>query len=135
MNGIFYSPNMLQLSKKPKVTFGFGGNNMQEYNKYLNKINNCINNNTIPEIGNFPQVKAEESFKNGDVVVFQVSPSKKDEHAKELSIGFINAKTQLLAHITRYFENKTALLEYIDSINEEKLKDILEGFKQDTEQV
>ena len=42
MNGIFYSPNMLQLSKKPKVTMGFGGNNMQEYNEYLNKINNCI---------------------------------------------------------------------------------------------
>ena len=55
---------------------------MQEYNEYLNKINNSINNNTIPEIGNFPQVKAEESFKSGDVIVFQVSPSRKDEHAK-----------------------------------------------------
>lgn len=135
MNGIFYSPNMLQLSKKPKVTMGFGGNNMQEYNEYLNKINNCINNNTIPEIGNFPQVKAEESFKSGDVIVFQVSPSRKDEHAKELSIGFINAKTKQLASITRYFENKTALLEYMDYINKEKLKNMIEGFKYDTEQI
>ena len=105
MNGIFYSPNMLQLSKKPKVTMGFGGNNMQEYNEYLNKINNCINNNTIPE------------------------------HAKELSIGFINAKTKQLASITRYFENKTALLEYMDYIDKEKLKNMIEGFKYDTEQI
>ena len=55
----------------------------------------------------FLRLRLKKVFKSGDVIVFQVSPSRKDEHAKELSIGFINAKTKQLASITRYFENKT----------------------------
>ncbi len=134
MNGIFYSPNVLQLPIKPALTSFTGKDNMKnnEYSAYLDKVKAKINDKTIPEFGNFAQVSVNTVLKNNNSLVFQVKPLKKSDIKKELSINFANAKTQKMALNTRVFQNKDELLKYINSIDEKGLESIIKNFETDT---
>lgn len=137
MNGIFYSPNMLQLSIKPALSSFTGKNDMKnnEYSKYPNEIKTKINDKTIPEFGNFAPVSAGIVLKNKNGIAFQVKPSKKNTARKELTISFINAKTKDLSMQTKVFQNKDELLQYINSIDEESMEKMVKEFEADTEDV
>jgi len=133
MNSVFYSPNMLQLSKKPLVT-AFKGERMKKdnYDKCLDEIKGTINEDSVPEFGTFAPITVNMILENDNCLVFQVRSSKSDTSQKELTTSFANAKTAQIVSKTRLYSDKESLLKHINSIDKNDLQNTIEGFEADT---
>ncbi len=122
MNSVFYKPNMVQWSKRPV----FKGQHMEK--DYLKDIKAKININTIPEVGNFEPVAAELKLENNERLAFCVTPFEDDRMAKRLSMAHAGPNMPLSSRF-RNFPDKAKLLEYIDSLENSDIEDMLSDIR------
>ncbi len=153
-NSVFYSPNMLQFCARRSVNKNNedfvhrleNGRNrlvrfekytdkmmMEDCNKFLELLRKNVNNDTVPEFGNFAPIASNMKLQDNSGLVFQIRPVEKHPERKELTTSFINSKTGGIVSRSRLFGDKQKLLEYINSIDEDALKKIVMNCIVDTE--
>ena len=130
MNNIFYrsnmTQNMVQFCSKQKS----GEENSKlgkdaEYDACIKKIREDLYKKVIPIEGNFAPISAEYEFTDGGKVTFTVKPIEQDLCAKALTMAFCNSKIGLTDARVRRFESTDALIEYLDAINDDKIKEVV----------
>lgn len=152
-NSIFYSPNMVQFSArspkddKNRSNFAHGAQSgynrivqfkkenmtMEDCREFLIKLKKDVNNDTVPEFGNFAPIVSNMRLKDDSGLAFKIGPVERHPERKELVTSFLNAKTGGIISRTRIFADKQKLLEYIDTIDEDTLKKNIDDFLIDTE--
>lgn len=132
MNILYTSPSInpvLQLPVKPQYRLCFRGADMKNF---LNTIKNKLENETVPEFGNFPPITSMAELNDKSRITFTLQALEGSTEGKKATFAFANYTTGKIAAKIKKFSSKSEFESYIASIKEGDLEDMLLEFKQKT---